>query len=340
MKQKYNEVYVICPAHSKTGGTELLHQLVYQINTHGGNAVIVYYSNENRNLSITKGFEEYVETFTSLDGIDDNCHNAVIIPEYYPQFVLNFKKCKKILWWMSVDNFKNFHTGLSGAIFEKGHILGILCSIKRIAEKRFYNDIDTIKRADFHLCQSYYAISYLKKTGINSNIEYLSDYINDIYVSNYNNIDNSKKENIILYNPKKGYEFTKKIIKESTNLKWVPIQNLTTDQVQNLMAKSKVYIDFGNFPGKDRFPREAAMSGCCIITGKRGAAAFEKDVPINEKYKFDDIKRNIPLIITCINECLNDFNNRSKDFDTYRKIIAGEKNEFVSDVKKIFFTES
>lgn len=54
------------------------------------------------------------------------------------------------------------------------------------------------------------------------------------------------------------------------------------------MSKSKVYIDFGNHPGKDRIPREAAISGCIVITGKRGAAAFAEDVCIPETYKFDE----------------------------------------------------
>jgi hypothetical protein len=339
MTQKYKKIYVVCPERSKTGGTELLHQLVYQLNELGGNAEIAYCTDNKSQLSIIKGFEEYISSYISIEDIVDNERNAIVIPEYYPKFVLRFKKCKKYLWWLSVDNFRYVHTGLDGAIFENGPFLGLLCVAKRIAEKRFYNDIETVKKADYHLCQSFYAIDYLKKIGINSNIEYLSDYINDIYVSNYNNIDNSKKENIVLYNPKKGYEFTRKIIKKSPHLNWTPIQNLTTEQVQNLMAKSKVYIDFGNFPGKDRFPREASMSGCCIITGKRGAAAFQEDVPIYEKYKFDDIQKNIPLIIDCINKCLHDFNDSSRDFDEYRHTIAGEKEKFVSDVKKIFFIE-
>lgn len=60
------------------------------------------------------------------------------------------------------------------------------------------------------------------------------------------------------------------------DLRWVPLIGMTTEEMRSCMSKSKVYIDFGNHPGKDRIPREAAISGCIVITGKRGAAAFAR----------------------------------------------------------------
>lgn len=42
-----------------------------------------------------------------------------------------------------------------------------------------------IKSAEKHLCQSVYAIDYVKSLGISDDkIEYLADYINDLYVKN------------------------------------------------------------------------------------------------------------------------------------------------------------
>ena len=51
---------------------------------------------------------------------------------------------------------------------------------------------------------------------------------------------------------------------------------MTPEQVVDLMSESKVYIDFGNHPGKDRIPREAVINGCCVITGVRGSARFKE----------------------------------------------------------------
>ena len=148
--------------------------------------------------------------------------------------------------------------------------------------------------------------------------------------------DNKQKCNKILYNPKKGYRFTKEIMKKAKELEWVPIQNLTTWQVKELLLQSKVYIDFGNHPGKDRFPREAAMCGCIVITGRRGSAKFYNDVPIDDKFKFKDSKKNIEKIVTKVRECLDNYDTQIKEFHDYRKYIRNEKEQFNKDVDTVF----
>ena len=145
------------------------------------------------------------------------------------------------------------------------------------------------------------------------------------------------RENIVLYNPKKGLNFTKKIIEKSPSwIKWVPLINMSNDEVYQNLISGKVYIDFGNHPGKDRFPREAAISGCCILTDRKGAAAYQKDVPILEKYKFNDNKKNIPNIVNQIEYCLNNYQEAIKDFDSYRDFIRQEKDIFKKDIIRLF----
>ncbi|MBQ2559925.1 MAG: hypothetical protein II565_05000, partial [Fibrobacter sp.] len=116
------------------------------------------------------------------------------------------------------------------------------------------------------------------------------------------------------------------------------LQNMTTEQVKETLLHSKVYIDFGNHPGKDRFPREAAMCGCCVITGKRGSAKFFEDVPIDNEFKYDESAKTIPLIISKIRECLNNYETESSKFNGYREFIKGEYQTFQDDVKSIFIS--
>ena len=204
---------------------------------------------------------------------------------------------------------------------------------------KYYNNKDFtyvynfLKDINLHLVQSKYAENHLRKLGI-INIDYLSDYLNTNFLLQDFDID--KKENIVLYNPSKGYYFTYKIIKNAPNLKFIPIKNLSRNEVIELLKKSKVYIDFGNHPGKDRLPREAAILGCCVITGKRGSAAFFEDVPIPYEYKFEDRIENIPKIIKKIEECLEKYEEKYKDFDYYRSVIKNEPKKFEEDLKKIF----
>lgn len=323
-------IYVLCPAYFKTGGPELLHQLVYTLNNNGLNAVITYFNYNGIDKNYTdKDFNKYITNFKLVEDVIDDEKNIIIIPEVKIELINKFKNIKKVIWWLSVDNYEYTY------VYKKRkEMYGFLAAFKRSIKNIFMKTTNKVlSKADFHLCQSFYAIDFLKSKGIENPI-YLSDYINDSYLEA--KVDYSKKEDIVLYNPKKGYEFTKQIIDKSPQFNWVPIQNMTTDQVRDLLLKSKVYIDFGNHPGKDRFPRETAMCGCCVITGKRGAAKFEEDVPIFDEFKFDDVDENIPKIVNKIESCLNNYKEEVVKFNNYKVFISNEKSKFNDDVKKIF----
>ena len=111
---------------------------------------------------------------------------------------------------------------------------------------------------------------------------------------------------------------------------------MSNEEVYQNLISGKLYIDFGNHPGKDRFPREAAISGCCILTDKKGSAAYHKDVPILEKYKFEDKDENINQIIERIEFCLTNYSAAINDFKEYREYIKQEKQTFKNDVSRIF----
>jgi len=114
------------------------------------------------------------------------------------------------------------------------------------------------------------------------------------------------------------------------------IINMTRKEVIETLQRAKVYMDFGNHPGKDRLPRESAILGCCVITGKRGSARYFEDVPIPEQYKFEDKEESIPTIVERIRDCLENFEERYKDFDYFRQVIREEPKKFLEDLKKIF----
>ena len=111
---------------------------------------------------------------------------------------------------------------------------------------------------------------------------------------------------------------------------------MSRDEVISLLSRAKVYIDFGNHPGKDRIPREAAVLGVCVITNLRGSAGDAKDLPIPIKYKFNETEENIPRILSLIEDCLNNYENNNINFDSYKRVIYSEPKKFNSDLKKIF----
>jgi hypothetical protein len=344
-------IYVIAPANTATGGPELLHQLVYHLRKDLGVNAYMHYIRRKDNYSspVHKAYEKYGNPF--VDTIEDKEKNILIGAEIdrHIKTIKNYSNIRKYIWWLSVDNFfmSAILTNRNILVYRAVNKVGNLLLSKPLVnlEEKIYKKINfntelskKIKGINAHLVQSNYALHYLSTQGIlKEKIAYLSDYLN----SNFLEIETDllSKKNIVVYNPKKGYGFTKKIINEAPDLIFVPIINMTREQAIETLQKAKVYIDFGNHPGKDRIPREAAILGCCVITGKKGSASFYEDVPIPEEYKFDDEENNIPQIINKIKDCFENFEERYKDFDNYRVMIKKEPQRFIEDLKKIFITE-
>lgn len=316
-----SEIYVISPAHVATGGTELLQQLCKALRDFQLKSSMVY-TEEFKNSPVSEKFKMYNNPIArEVVDIEDN---VVVIPETRVEYARKYKKAKIIIWWLSVDNYSG-----SGKV-QYDFLHTIVYKYRDWKNSKIFGTCQ-------HLVQSEYARLYLineKKIDENQ-IFYLSDYLNKAYLSDLN-IQNYKKENNILYNPKKGFEFTKQLKEAVPEYNWIPLQGYTPDEMKEIMKRSKVYIDFGNHPGKDRIPREAAICGCCVITGKSGAAKNQIDIPINSKYKFDESIENIDSIHKMIDECMNHFEENTRKFEEYRKIIMSEEERFKNDVAKIF----
>jgi hypothetical protein len=327
---KESVIYVACPANISTGGPELLHQLCNELRFLGLNAFMFYYNRSPKCSPVPNQYLEYQNPY--VDNINDIKGNLIIVPEKKTNLLNNFNSIQKIIWWLSVDNYYkcikkdttisyNFKKFFSAFIPNKsGHFVFWKRPLKPI----------------IHFVQSEYARKHLTELNVESkNIFYLSDYINMAYTSNLN-ASNIFKSDIVLYSPKKGYEFAKRVIEFSSDIEYVPLENLNREQMVDLFKKSKVYIDFGNHPGKDRIPREAALADLCIITNKRGSAYFQSDVSIPEEYKFENYEESITQIINLIKDCLHNYDLHKPNFREYKEKILREHDQFRLNVKNIF----
>jgi len=348
-------IYVAAPAKVATGGPELLHQIAYHLITDLGYETYMYYIPSDVEDPIPSPYKNYGNPYVKK--IKDNPENILIVPEVMLGIKLlkKFQAIQKVIWWLSIDNFlisfllANRLRFLFPRLLNKAsrHFLGkSLINVNDLIYEKYFKDkrklIATFNRLfgqfcsaniALHLCQSYYALDFLKTFSID-NVAYLSDYLNQAFLSQ--TFDIKTKEDIVIYNPKKGFLFTKKIIRSAPDLNFRPIENMSREEVIDLLKKAKVYIDFGNHPGKDRMPREAAILGCCVIVGKVGSAGNSKDVPIPEEFKFDRDERNIPVIIEKIRECVRDYNMVIHHFDAYRAVIRNEPSQFLENLKLIF----
>jgi hypothetical protein len=342
-----SKVYIYCPAGVVTGGIELLHQLSDLLNRKGVDAYIVYLGREPH--EIPSEYKSYQVKTT--EHIIDEADNLIVYYEagmIISEIQSTIKKAQILFWWLSIDNYfkgsKHIISLTDHFQFDKLNTLKIIASrVNNLIMKRrnyFKNNISFAHQLSdkriIHAYQSEYARVFLDNRGIKTLVP-LKDYIN-IDHTNISSMDNKEdREDIILYNPKKGLQFTKKIIAQTPDLNWIPIENMTRLEVVDLMKKSKLYVDFGNHPGKDRLPRECAMNRCCIITGSRGAAYYFEDIAIDAEYKFDEKTARIDDIALKIRSILSNYSTEIDKFDNYRSKILTEKNEFEEQVYTLFF---
>lgn len=334
------KVFVHCPGQVSTGGAELLHQIVDIMRNNKVDAYIVYYGDKGN--TVPSDYQCY--NISIANEIEDSERNIEIIYEGRYDLVRKHKKTQKFLWWLSVDHFYMCASPyLSLCDLSKWSVkMAFRAFLRRsfnlvfkAGKNSFFNtmSIKELKNMKaMHGYQSEYAQNFLQNHGFGEIVP-LKDYINTDHIKEFST---EGREDIVLYNPKKGMAFTQKLIKLAPETRWVAVQNMTRTELVGLMRKSKLYIDFGYHPGKDRLPRECAMNGCCIITGKRGSARFFEDVAIGDEYKFDERKAPKQAIADQVRKTLKDYNNAIDDFQYYRAAILREKVEFEEQVINLF----
>ena len=330
------KVYVLAPAGATTGGVELAHQLVDALSGLKQEAYVVYADQGGiaHGTKVPSMYHKYRVQVS--DVIEDSQENLLVLPEIYFDYLYQLPCIRIACWWMSVDNhyysaclrdMLRFPWGLK----ELEDIL-YRYLVKRV---RFRNSLADLRRQSdriVHFYQSTYAREHLKDVRLEPTYP-LSDYIHpDLFTC-----ECSEKENLILYNPKKGKKYTERLMVMLPNYAFIPLQGLSRSELNGVFDRAKLYVDFGPFPGKDRIPREAVLHGCCLITGRFGAAAFQEDLPIPDTYKIDLRVRDAwKRVISLVNAIFEDYPTRRKDFDRMRERIGDERETFLQEVKAFF----
>ncbi|MBQ8940338.1 MAG: hypothetical protein IJ062_00770 [Firmicutes bacterium] len=324
-------IYIVSLGKSVTGGPETLHQLARTLASMG-QEVSMYYVSPHINECPGR-FKEY--GIKAADKVVDSDENILIVPETQTYLLKMFKHIKICIWWLSLDNYLDTQpvtltrkrmvaNNWPKILFPVAFI--ILVAKGKIHSYR-YNFEDGGKY--FHTYNCEYAYQYAIKHGVlKERTLYLCGPLNHSFFERSKTMLGKKRENIILFNPKKGREFTEKIIAkakmEKLDAEFKAIEKMTSDQIIELMSRSKIYMDFGNFPGPERIPREAVTMGVNIITSRNGAAANDIDVPIADEFKFEDKEENIDRIIEKLNDLLENYDKYYPCFDKYRKKVLNQ----------------
>lgn len=320
---RYEEIYVLAPSGSVSGGPEALHQLVDALRRRGHRAYISY---------IPKASSPTPSAFTGYDVVAktprDRRGNLIVIPEIWTGRLRSIRAAEVAVWWLSVDNFFGDRPDDDHqfAAMVRRHEASVSGGLPTKAAT--WQELSRIR----NLHQSSYAARFLETRGIVS--ERLGDYVHE----DFDDSDCRKpRQDALAYNPAKGLPRIQHLMEMFPLWKWVPVAGLARGEVNRLLAEVKVYVDFGSHPGRDRLPREAAVAGACVITGLRGSAGVREDVAIPEVYKFDenlpDYERRFGELVSSI---FSRFDVHARQFDAYRQEIRGERLAFEGDVARLF----
>jgi len=288
---------VLCPW-GATGGPEALHQLVHVARGLGVDARIVYVPS---NDVVPEPYRIYdVEPVPSFEDRDDV---VLVVPEMFAQDLLGFRQVVPVLWWLSWDY------GLT--------------------------NLDALNQRDIvHASQSHYAFDMLRRRLRRPRqLTMLSDFTREEFLTADRPL---RRQDAAAFFPRKSGELGEQLVAANPDIDFVRIESMTPQQVKETLRRVKVYVDLGQHPGKDRVPREAAVSGCCVITSSdRGASQYFEDIPIPRQYKFSTSDFSARHVGDAIRDCMLEYDRRSHDFALYRAVICGERLTFEEEVYRL-----
>lgn len=279
-------IYILALHGAVTGGPEAVHQLSDALIDQGHDARLVYFRWGDIRAEVRfpdgtpAGVDwhvpgqfpdhrayaaEYARYKVKLArDIPDEAGNVIVLPETAAPLAASFKHAKVLIWWLSVDY-------AFGCLSPNGNF----CKKPETGELTPFN-LNYLRRPNvYHAAQSRYAEGFAKALGLNT-IGMLSDYTVDL-TEYADPLPMSERPKLVAFNARADKVIAdlpaigEEIAKLDPEIRCIAIQGMPREEVAAIFAAARVYVDLGNFPGKDRMPREAARMGCAVAVAPAGA---------------------------------------------------------------------
>jgi len=170
--------------------------------------------------------------------------------------------------------------------------------------------------------QSHYGQGFLRST-FDRDSFILTDYPQPAA-----SVDAPRERNVVSYNGYKGQWKIDDLRRRLPEVDFVPIEKMSFDQVRETLARSSIYVEIGNLPGRDRLPREAANLGTPTILLSRGSGYCWADFPLGERYRFAYTEDWADHMAPVIAETLADTSEINATQADFRAWVAGEPERY------------
>ena len=315
------KIYVLCPSGRRSETADNCHWLCSQLIRLGVEAYMVYLPGGGENISVDDFYLRYNLPYDT--GVEDSAKNIVIVPEVAATYLYLTKQTRRVLWWFDVDNF--FRDMGARLVKQFDNILTQPMP-KFFTFSHFDGDIE-------HWAQSEYARQFLKVNGVpDEKVFTVSDSLNKNFLDYAAKIDTAAKKNLVAYKPVPNRDFTDVVKNLANGVEWRAVEDLTAAALQKLFAEAKVYVDFSDHGAKDKLTREAAVSGCVVITGKRGAAGNDVDLNIPAEFKFNETVDAALAAAEKIGDALENFDAEYAKQTDFREKILRETDSSLEEI--------
>lgn len=296
------EILHMCPANCTTGGPEAIHEFVSELDKIDGVHARIWYQDITSFPPQPDEYEAYGCDYVT--DMPDGYDGVLIVPEIWANRVRDYPQCKRAVYWLGIDAYASWTPEA-----ERGAFLA---------------DADIV-----HIAQSEYALDFLRKLGVRHVVK-CTDMLNADFYADYTE---EPRNDVVLYNPAKATPFMRELMDNCPGIEFRPITGMTRAEVIDTMRHAKLYVDFGEFPGRERMPREAVLCGCCIITSKAGAAGYYAD--FNHDYKFDSKSGHIWAIVRKMRHVLANYDECRKDFDCFRMALNTDREDLAAHCARV-----
>jgi hypothetical protein len=176
-----------------------------------------------------------------------------------------------------------------------------------------------LDKISLHLCQSEYAWDHVRDKGKRM---MLTDWVSVQPVLR-------ERQPQVVVNPAKDAGLLRPFV-QSGRFQVAELGGMDSQGVSEVLHASKVYVDFGRHPGRDRLPREAALAGCLVMSTYIGSATYWEDMPLSNWYKFETLDEVIGKVAE-----LMDRESPSASQLVYQGWVAKNRSVFVKEVESL-----
>jgi hypothetical protein len=352
-------VYVLAPAGVYTGGPTALFQLCNALREYGINAVMAFFGRAC-NDPVHPNYKKYRCPWTTVKKVRDEERVAVITPETAVDQLIRFTKAKRIIYWLAVDNYVL-------TAYRPSKLGLILCTIKRYAldpyiayafttgNIRFYYNaylasyvkslIDrkavSVPNADLHLAQSKYAKDFLSSYGVeDERIVMVREPLEEEFLVRGKEVSYHEKIDAVAWNVRKAYPMAFKLVKALRRRGFTvfDLENVGKDRMIKILSKTKIFLDIGMHPGRDRPSREAVALDNITIVNNHGGYYHFTDCMIPAEFKWDcyfDRDIDYRKSVDDIEHYIENFEYYVKKFHGFKQYIMQEPCLFLDDVRHL-----